>query len=85
MKIYVVQGSTGEYSDHREWILKAFTKEQKAKDFVVACTQEYQRIKSSYEDKYDWPKEKDPHKLDPAFEWDYTGTNYTYFETELEE
>ena len=33
-KIFVVNASEGEYSDRIEWPIKAFTDEQKAKDFV---------------------------------------------------
>lgn len=30
MKIYIVSGDTGEYSDHREWIVCAYTRREDA-------------------------------------------------------
>lgn len=37
MKIYVVTGEDGEYSDWTTWIVKAFTDETKAQEFALAC------------------------------------------------
>lgn len=38
MEIYVVVGTTGEYSDRTEWMVCAYRDEQLAKDHVVAAT-----------------------------------------------
>lgn len=43
--IYVVQGSTGEYSDHREWLVCALETEIEAQEMVIACTKEGNRIR----------------------------------------
>ena len=36
-QVYVVEASTGEYSDHREWPLCAYEHEDEAKAHVVAA------------------------------------------------
>jgi hypothetical protein len=38
-KIYVVFGSTGEWSDKTDWLVKAFKDEEKARDLVTACAE----------------------------------------------
>jgi len=50
-KVYVVQGSTGEYSDRFDWIVKAFRTKEEADKFqqditdVVASTLKYLKEK----------------------------------------
>jgi hypothetical protein len=34
MKIFIAEGRTGEWEDRRDWPLRAFRKEAKAKEFV---------------------------------------------------
>lgn len=98
MRIYVVQGSCGEYSNHEEWLVCAFKEEQKAKDFVIQLTQEAQALVSRYGNShYSWLYGDDPDPLkfrdesekelppnDPHFNFDSSGFNYTYLETDLE-
>ena len=43
-KIFIVEGSTGEYSDHSEWLVKAFRDENMAKEFTELCAAEYRRV-----------------------------------------
>lgn len=50
MKIYIVFGSTGEYSGRTEWILKAFYEEKQAKDLVINVTNEVRNLLLIYED-----------------------------------
>ena len=59
MIIYVIEDQTGEYSDNRNWLVKAFRSEQQAKDFVEkvinnpeAKERLYQRICDAYIFKY---------------------------------
>jgi len=85
MLIYVVEGSTGEYSDHREWPVKAFKDEEKAQAFVRACDAEYRLLKSTRKPKTNYFEDDRTHSLDPNFVEDYTGTNYRYYSVELEE
>jgi hypothetical protein len=92
MKIFVVFGQTGEYSDHMEWPVKAFVSEEEAKLFVENVTSEYYRLKQKYggnKSKYSsWIYKMydadDSNLLDPKMRTDYTGTSYRYFEMELD-
>lgn len=85
MKIYVVFGTSGEYSDRREWPVKAFKSKEQAEVLVINATQEANRIFSANGDKYyDWDNEKDPNKYDPEMDMDYTGASYYIAEVELE-
>jgi len=88
MKIYVVQGSTGEYSDHREWLVKAFKSQEKAQDFVSFLDSKLLELGLKYESVYtheDMEKEEKMMEFDPQFQFDYTGTMYSILEVELEE
>lgn len=81
--IYIVFGATGEYSDHREWVVKAYTKKEAAEEMVTKCTEEGNRIKSKYGVGWNWNHADVPHKYDPGFHWDYSGFNYYIVECEL--
>lgn len=80
MIIYIVFGSTGEYSDHIEWILKAFTDKSAAEDLVANATVEAQEAIKKYP-RYSIPK--GANKYDPQMKVDYTGVNYYLVECEL--
>ena len=86
MKIYIVQGSTGEYSDHMEWPVRAFDSERKAQDFVNKLSEEYRFLKQKYgHHGFSWYCHiEEENMTDPNMRSDYTGTNYSYFEIELE-
>ena len=88
MRIYIVIGSTGEYSDRREWLVRAFPKQEHAQLLVVTATREAKRLyaeyaSSGYMDYHKIPKDSNP--VDPSMETDYTGVGYHYVEVELEE
>lgn len=94
MKIYIVQGSTGEYSDHEEWLVKAFTTDIAARQFAEKCGEEYRRIciefKNITGENTPYPGDIIHHKIspnahDPNMHCDYTGVNYRVFECELED
>lgn len=72
--IYIVHGTTGEWSDRGEWAVRAFTDEAKAKDFVERCDKIAAAWFVKNEQRY-WDV-KDAHELDPNFSCDYTGTHY---------
>jgi len=88
MKIYVVFGNTGEYSDYREWMVCAYKKE----DLAMARVSELEHlltINGANKD-IDWDeREKIAARIrsvengDPGCDIDYTGSNYFYRETEL--
>ena len=79
-KVYVVFGTTGEYSDYVEWPVCAFADEALAIRMVELCDGEWRRIKAS-------PEYNDgiyvTNKYDPDMQTDYTGTRYNYYELEL--
>jgi hypothetical protein len=81
MNIFIVIGTTGEYSDRDEWMVKAFDTESSAKEFERACQKEANEIEKTYKHRWDIPK--GAHSLDPKFSQDYTGTRYFISEVEL--
>jgi hypothetical protein len=81
-KIYIVEGSTGEYSDHREWLVAAYYSEQNAQAHVLRATQRANELYVEHKDAYyNIPSGANQH--DPQMSSDYTGTRYNYYETEL--
>ena len=87
-KKYVVIGTTGEYSDRSEWLVKAFNTESEAKVYVVLCEAqgrlaELARNKGEIDTWGDIPERY--LKYDKAMYIDYTGVSYYYEEVELEE
>jgi hypothetical protein len=85
MKIYIVFGQTGEYSDRVEWPVKAFQDEEKAKRLVELATTEALNLHQQSEDNRYNDKKPPYNKFDPFFRTDYTGTTYFYQDVELEE
>jgi hypothetical protein len=91
MKIYVVIGQTGEYSDRSEWVVAAYRSEEDAKAHVVAATanadawhafaQSCEGMDMEWSEQNERKKSANP--LDPFFECDYTGTRYTYQPVDL--
>jgi len=77
--VYIVEGSTGEYSDFCSWIVKGFLDREKAETFALECQKEANTIE--YSSKFGEPK----HSLDKNFRIDYNGTTYRVFSLELEE
>lgn len=84
--IYVVQGATGEYSDHDYWLFCAFEDKEQAEAMVERLEKtllEYNL--SSQCDFIDNRDEKidEVKKLDPKFRCQYTGSSYFCSEIEL--
>lgn len=93
-KIYIVFGATGEYSDHKEWPVKAFRSQEKAQAFVIQLTKEARVMLAKYNNSPSYwqhgkdfsrsePFERPPN--DPDFDCDYSGVNYYIEETTLDE
>ncbi len=92
-KIYVVMGSTGEYSDQTEWPVCAYMDEKKAEERVLEASAisrmifqwECAECGNGWRDHYasfcKMPKPQN--KYDPNFEMDYTGTTYYLIEVNL--
>jgi hypothetical protein len=88
MTIYIVQGSTGEYSDRTDWIVCAYTDKEKADEHATKA--EAWGIGYAgrwevrdYSAKEDVAMENDKNPFDPNFRQDYTGTSYWVKECEL--
>lgn len=87
MKIYVVTGSTGEYSDRVTWLVKAFTDEDSAKEFVIKAQEIADVIfkRSVEDDEEGWDiRDNAQSELDPGLRMYYTGTTYYFESVELE-
>ena len=91
-KVWIVQGSTGEYSDHCEWVVAGFYDEQKAQRLVVeaqARANEIHQLKeSSWEKWYELREKEDDaikNEFDPQMQLDYTGTHYICFAVEIKD
>ena len=97
MKVYIVSGFTGEYSDYTEWIAKAYIDEIKAKDYLTVLNNKLKEMDVFYDEDYElasvfkWNiNDKkllalDVSTLDERFKMDYTGTGYKLMVVEVEE
>jgi len=78
MNIYVVMGSTGEYSDERRWTVIAYFDKVKAQEHVINADRRAKEIFVEY--KGDWVEYKEippnANEFDPDMVMDYTGTIY---------
>ena len=82
MKIYIVHGTTGEYSDRTEWIVCAYPSKVDAQAHVMCAQRHCPPEKEAYRSYVDGGERlKNPY--DPHFRMDYTGTYYYLTETEL--
>ena len=83
--IYVVLGSTGEYSDRSEWLVKAFPSLEGAENFVTFLTAKRQEV-GLPKHALDWDDvtvEAAMQAFDPKYSEDYTGTRWWVSEVEL--
>lgn len=85
--IYVVMGTTGEYSDNIEWAVVYFTDETDAQTFVTLAEAESRvEYEACQESETVWECRRDvKHSMDPEFRMDYTGTTYFVHEVGLGE
>ena len=83
--IFVVEGSTGEYSDHCEWPVVAYTDEEQAKLHVQKATERAKELMARVGDKYEWSElsGKQLNEWDRNMYVDYTGVNYRYYSVDL--
>jgi hypothetical protein len=85
VKIYVVMGSTGEYSDHEEWPVKAFTTRVAAEELVLnASNFAREALRKVNGATWFWEKMCGLNPYDPEMKLDYTGTYYGILELDLE-
>lgn len=71
--LWIVTGSTGEYSDRCEWTVCAYRTEYEARWHVNAAQVEADRIEHTRNGRYNGGE---PNKFDPQMQMDYTGTSY---------
>lgn len=94
-EIWIVEGSSGEYSDHSDWPIKAFRVKTAAERLVVeaqARANEIEQNKQSM-DWSDWcdlqdqqpPDPRTVNEFDPDMEMSYNGVHYTCYAIELVE
>ena len=74
MKISIVMGTTGEYSDRSEWPVRAFLTARRAEKYALAAKQRADVIAKEHGG-MDILQQK-PNELDPGMRMDYTGTEY---------
>jgi osmotically-inducible protein OsmY len=83
-KIYVVMGSTGEYSDRSEWPVVAFRDEEEARKRVENATRRAKELEATKPRDYRRITEHfKQNEFDPDMRNDYTGTAYYYMTVEL--
>ncbi|HZF98301.1 MAG TPA: hypothetical protein VEY92_08675 [Pseudoxanthomonas sp.] len=68
--IYVVIGTTGEYSDCREWMVAAYMDKAMAEQHVTLASA------SAPKGDVDWQDYEAKNPYDPGMSVDYTGTQY---------
>jgi len=73
--IYVIQGSTGEYSDHREWNVAAYYSEMAAQAHVQHATLRANELLAEH-GHYSLPDGANEH--DKGMQCDYSGVRYSY-------
>lgn len=87
--IYIVEGSTGEYSDNRTWPIAAYESEESAKSHVAAADVwarangvhgDLETIRYYYDS-----REQLANPFDSGMTVDYTGVWYCYYGVEFRE
>jgi hypothetical protein len=86
--IYIVMGTSGEYSDRDEWPVCAYSDKERAQQHVVDASNRA-RVLSQWRDadgkpwRYSDAPDKPTNEYDPDMLMDYTETSYFLYETEL--
>ena len=91
MKIWIVSGTTGEYSSRSEWVVCAYTAEADAAAHVAKASQYAEAWHAFTQtpefERMDWHSGRklmrSSNPMDPSFSCDYTGTTYEIQEVEL--
>ena len=81
MKIYLVQGTTGEYSDRKDWTVCAYRSKEKAYDHASKAMRRAMKLHYMGWKSYD--NNGEVNEFDSKMQIDYTGTEYTTEEVEL--
>ena len=79
-KVFIVMGTTGEYSDRSDWPVVAYTDGLKAQQHVEDATKAAKAIEVTRENRFDT---EEVNEYDANMRMDYTGTDYFLYEVEL--
>ena len=79
--VFVVIGTTGEYSDRNEWAVMAYLDESAAQEHVVNADRRAKEIFATRADRYS--VERGANEFDPDMSMDYTGTSYFIYTVPL--
>lgn len=82
--IHLVVGSTGEYENYHEWVVKAYRDRDKAVAHANLAEQEAERIFKKNGSRGYYGSDS-PNPYDPNMDMDYTGTFYEIQTIDLEE
>jgi hypothetical protein len=86
-QIWIVQGTTGEYSDRKEWIVCAMYDETAAKELSVTLSElGKEAFKLRCNGNYEWENEPAGKRLlaaDQQASIDYTGIDYTAYSVKI--
>jgi len=90
IKIYVVVGDTGEYSDHHQWLVCAYMSEELAQARVIELETLMKTLGAVADAEWEerelaMDKMRKHEHGDQFFNIDYTGTTYSYIEIELKD
>ena len=77
--LFVVMGTTGEYSDRSEWPVAVVETKPQAEEFVAALTKQYQSLPGANQ-YHEHEARTAAMTLDPNFSEDYTGTTYFIYD-----
>ena len=81
MKIYIVQGTTGEYSDRSDWLVCAYRFKEAAEEHASKAMRRAMQLKTL--EAYPYMHQTEKNEFDPDMKMDYTGTAYTVLKVEL--
>lgn len=89
-KVYLIEGETGEYSDHSTWVVCASLDKPVAEAYLKHLHKnlrrlgldEQERLASSNNSEWN-SRVAEMTALDPQFRCDYTGSNYCMFEVHM--
>lgn len=79
--LWIVEGSSGEYSDRRDWVVCAYRTEEEAKRHAERAQARSEELRRKHDTYWDIPA--GANEWDPQESHDCTGTRYTHSMTEL--
>ncbi len=86
-KIFIVEGNTGEYSDHQDWAVAAYLDEDLAKQHVELASVRARELYAEYDKNWEPTSYDDipegANQYDPRMRTDYTGVRYHYYDVEI--